>query len=112
MGIPHPCVMILFGISPPPYKTSSATNALECSSRQCYSTCMADAYRCLALQYSACSFVVGLQRAHCAPIFLFSLGHVDDLLPFFLSYAKRLYPVLDCLEDLREISDFRGPADL
>ena len=40
------------------------------------------------------------------------LGHVDDLLPYFLSYAKRLYPVLDCLEDLKEISDFRGPADL
>ncbi|XP_028390997.1 ATP-dependent RNA helicase SUPV3L1, mitochondrial-like [Dendronephthya gigantea] len=40
------------------------------------------------------------------------IGHVDDLLPFFLSYAKRLYPVLDCLEDLKEISDFTGPADL
>lgn len=40
------------------------------------------------------------------------IGHVDDLLPYFLSYAKRLYPVLDCLEELQEISDFRGPADL
>ncbi|XP_046850999.1 ATP-dependent RNA helicase SUPV3L1, mitochondrial-like [Xenia sp. Carnegie-2017] len=40
------------------------------------------------------------------------IGHIDDILPFFLSYAKRLYPVLDCLEDLKEISDFRGPQDL
>ena len=40
------------------------------------------------------------------------IGHADDLLLFLLSYAKRLYPVLDCLDDLREINDFRGPPDL
>ncbi|XP_049646442.1 ATP-dependent RNA helicase SUPV3L1, mitochondrial [Suncus etruscus] len=41
----------------------------------------------------------------------FSAAHVDDLFPFFLRHAKRIFPVLECKEDLRKISDLRIPPN-
>lgn len=38
-------------------------------------------------------------------------GHVDDLFPFFLRHAKQMFPHLDCMDDLRKISDLRQPAN-
>lgn len=38
-------------------------------------------------------------------------GHVDDLFPYFLRHARRAFPHLDCLEDLKKISDLRTPAN-
>ncbi|XP_048407183.2 ATP-dependent RNA helicase SUPV3L1, mitochondrial [Stegostoma tigrinum] len=38
-------------------------------------------------------------------------GHVDDLFPYFLRHAKQVFPMLDCMEDLRKISDLRLPAN-
>lgn len=38
-------------------------------------------------------------------------GHVDDLFPSFLKHAKQIYPHIDCLEDLRKISDLRLPPN-
>lgn len=38
-------------------------------------------------------------------------GHVDDLFPFFLKHAKQIYPHIDCLDDLKKISDLRLPPN-
>uniref|UniRef100_A0A803V7U5 ATP-dependent RNA helicase SUPV3L1, mitochondrial n=1 Tax=Ficedula albicollis TaxID=59894 RepID=A0A803V7U5_FICAL len=38
-------------------------------------------------------------------------GHVDDLFPFFLRHAKQIFPMLDCMDDLRKISDLRLPPN-
>uniref|UniRef100_A0A8I5N8G8 ATP-dependent RNA helicase SUPV3L1, mitochondrial n=1 Tax=Papio anubis TaxID=9555 RepID=A0A8I5N8G8_PAPAN len=38
-------------------------------------------------------------------------AHVDDLFPFFLRHAKQIFPVLDCKDDLRKISDLRIPPN-
>ncbi|NXG08149.1 SUV3 helicase, partial [Sakesphorus luctuosus] len=39
------------------------------------------------------------------------VGHVDDLFPFFLRHAKQIFPMLDCMDDLRKISDLRLPPN-
>lgn len=39
------------------------------------------------------------------------LAHVDDLFPFFLRHAKQIFPVLECKDDLRKISDLRLPPN-
>ncbi|XP_045488047.1 ATP-dependent RNA helicase SUV3 homolog, mitochondrial [Pieris rapae] len=41
---------------------------------------------------------------------LVGAGHVDDLFPYFLRHARLAFPHLDCLEDLKKISDLRTPA--
>ncbi|XP_076434854.1 ATP-dependent RNA helicase SUPV3L1, mitochondrial-like [Babylonia areolata] len=38
-------------------------------------------------------------------------GHVDDLFPYFLRHAREIFPHLDCMEDLKKISDLRLPAN-
>ncbi|XP_023236480.1 ATP-dependent RNA helicase SUV3 homolog, mitochondrial-like [Centruroides sculpturatus] len=38
-------------------------------------------------------------------------GHVDDLFPFFLQHARRVFPHLECMEELKKISDLRLPAN-
>lgn len=38
-------------------------------------------------------------------------GHVDDIYPYFMRHAKQIFPMLDCMDDLRKISDLRVPAD-
>lgn len=38
-------------------------------------------------------------------------GHVDDIFPFFLQHAKQIFPHLDCMDDLKKISDLRKPAN-
>uniref|UniRef100_A0A667I6K9 ATP-dependent RNA helicase SUPV3L1, mitochondrial n=1 Tax=Lynx canadensis TaxID=61383 RepID=A0A667I6K9_LYNCA len=35
----------------------------------------------------------------------------DDLFPFFLRHAKQIFPVLECKDDLRKISDLRIPPN-
>src|SRR6218665_423736 len=37
--------------------------------------------------------------------------HVDDLFPYFLEHAKTVFPHLECMEDLKKISDLRLPAN-
>ena len=37
--------------------------------------------------------------------------HIDDLFPYFLLHAKKCYPHLECMDDLRQISDLRSPAN-
>ncbi|XP_076012349.1 ATP-dependent RNA helicase SUPV3L1, mitochondrial [Genypterus blacodes] len=37
-------------------------------------------------------------------------GHIDDLYPYFMRHAKQIFPMLDCMDDLRKISDLRVPA--
>ena len=36
---------------------------------------------------------------------------MDDILPFFLSHAIEMFPHLDCMDDLKKISDLRLPAN-
>ncbi|XP_017892243.1 ATP-dependent RNA helicase SUV3 homolog, mitochondrial isoform X2 [Ceratina calcarata] len=36
-------------------------------------------------------------------------GNVTDIFPYFLRYAKQMYPHIDCLDELRKISDLRNP---
>ncbi|XP_010768882.1 ATP-dependent RNA helicase SUPV3L1, mitochondrial-like [Notothenia coriiceps] len=38
-------------------------------------------------------------------------GHVDDIYPYFMRHAKQIFPMLDCMDDLRKISDLRVPAN-
>ena len=38
-------------------------------------------------------------------------SHVDSLLPYFIRHAKQAFPHLECLEDLKKISDLRLPAN-
>ncbi|KAM6949910.1 ATP-dependent RNA helicase SUPV3L1, mitochondrial [Lycodopsis pacificus] len=41
----------------------------------------------------------------------YGAGHVDDLYPYFMRHAKQIFPMLDCMDDLRKISDLRVPAN-
>ncbi|XP_072236489.1 ATP-dependent RNA helicase SUPV3L1, mitochondrial [Leuresthes tenuis] len=38
-------------------------------------------------------------------------GHIDDIYPYFIRHAKQVFPMLDCMDDLRKISDLRVPAN-
>uniref|UniRef100_A0A8D2IRB2 ATP-dependent RNA helicase SUPV3L1, mitochondrial n=1 Tax=Varanus komodoensis TaxID=61221 RepID=A0A8D2IRB2_VARKO len=38
-------------------------------------------------------------------------AHVDDLFPFFMRHAKQMFPMLECMDDLRKISDLRLPPN-
>nr|CAG4640662.1 EOG090X01V1 [Eulimnadia texana] len=38
-------------------------------------------------------------------------AHVDSLVPFFLQHARQVFPHLECLDDLKKISDLRTPAN-
>lgn len=38
-------------------------------------------------------------------------GHIDDIYPYFMRHAKQIFPMLDCMDDLRKISDLRVPAN-
>ncbi|KAM9366958.1 ATP-dependent RNA helicase SUPV3L1, mitochondrial [Symphorus nematophorus] len=41
----------------------------------------------------------------------FGAGHIDDIYPYFMRHAKQIFPMLDCMDDLRKISDLRLPAN-
>lgn len=38
-------------------------------------------------------------------------GNVSDIFPYFLRHAKMMFPHLDCMDDLKKISDLRLPAN-
>lgn len=38
-------------------------------------------------------------------------GHLDDIFPYFLRYARSVFPHLECMDDLKKISDLRTPAN-
>lgn len=38
-------------------------------------------------------------------------GHVDDIFPYFLRHARQMFPHLECMDDLKKISDLRSPAN-
>ncbi|XP_077421024.1 ATP-dependent RNA helicase SUPV3L1, mitochondrial isoform X2 [Vanacampus margaritifer] len=38
-------------------------------------------------------------------------GHIDDIYPYFMRHAKQIFPMLDCMDDLRKISDLRVPVN-
>lgn len=38
-------------------------------------------------------------------------GHIDDIYPYFMRHARQIFPMLDCMDDLRKISDLRVPAN-
>jgi len=37
---------------------------------------------------------------------------VANLFPLFLGYARQAHPMLNCIDEVKKISDLRGPADL
>jgi len=37
--------------------------------------------------------------------------HVHDLFPYFLAHAKKVFPHLDCIDELKQISDLTGPPN-
>ncbi|XP_073321248.1 ATP-dependent RNA helicase SUPV3L1, mitochondrial [Pagrus major] len=41
----------------------------------------------------------------------FGAGHIDDIYPYFMRHARQVFPMLDCMDDLRKISDLRLPAN-
>ncbi|XP_065173456.1 ATP-dependent RNA helicase SUV3 homolog, mitochondrial isoform X2 [Atheta coriaria] len=38
-------------------------------------------------------------------------ANASDILPYFLRHAKQMFPHLDCMDDLKKISDLRTPAN-
>ncbi|XP_047363654.1 ATP-dependent RNA helicase SUV3 homolog, mitochondrial isoform X1 [Vespa velutina] len=38
-------------------------------------------------------------------------GNVTDIYPYFLRFAKKMFPHMECLDDLKKISDLRSPAN-
>ncbi|XP_065371873.1 ATP-dependent RNA helicase SUV3 homolog, mitochondrial [Calliphora vicina] len=38
-------------------------------------------------------------------------GHVDDIFPYFIGHARTIFPHLECMDDLKKISDLRTPAN-
>ncbi|XP_024942536.1 ATP-dependent RNA helicase SUV3 homolog, mitochondrial isoform X2 [Cephus cinctus] len=38
-------------------------------------------------------------------------GHVADIFPYFIRHAKQMFPHIECLDDLKKISDLRSPAN-
>ncbi|XP_017774376.1 PREDICTED: ATP-dependent RNA helicase SUV3 homolog, mitochondrial [Nicrophorus vespilloides] len=38
-------------------------------------------------------------------------GNATDIFPYFLRHAKQMFPHLECMDDLRKISDLRTPAN-
>ncbi|TSK22586.1 ATP-dependent RNA helicase SUPV3L1, mitochondrial [Bagarius yarrelli] len=41
----------------------------------------------------------------------YGAGHIDDIFPYFMRHAKQIFPMLECMDDLRKISDLRVPAN-
>lgn len=37
-------------------------------------------------------------------------GNITDIFPYFINHAKQIFPHIDCLDDLKKISDLRNPA--
>lgn len=38
-------------------------------------------------------------------------GHITDIFPYFMRHAKQMFPHLECMDDLKKISDLRSPAN-
>lgn len=38
-------------------------------------------------------------------------GHVDDIFIYFIRHAKQMFPHLECMDDLKKISDLSTPAN-
>lgn len=38
-------------------------------------------------------------------------GNLTDIFPYFMRHAKEIFPHIDCLDDLKKISDLRTPAN-
>lgn len=38
-------------------------------------------------------------------------GHVDDIFPYFIRHAKQTFPHIECMDDLKQISDLQTPAN-
>lgn len=36
-------------------------------------------------------------------------GNITDIFPYFLNHARQMYPHIDCLDELKKISDLRNP---
>lgn len=45
-------------------------------------------------------------------LYLSFTDQTENLLPLFLAFARRVHPMLDCIDEVKKISDLRGPADL
>lgn len=58
-----------------------------------------DTLCCITLIYQSGMFVILIA------------GHIDDIYPYFMRHAKQIFPMLDCMDDLRKISDLRLPAN-
>ncbi|XP_054766320.2 ATP-dependent RNA helicase SUPV3L1, mitochondrial-like isoform X2 [Lytechinus pictus] len=41
---------------------------------------------------------------------LVGAGHIDDIFPYFIRHARQIFPALDCMDDLKKISDLTDPA--
>lgn len=37
-------------------------------------------------------------------------AHSDDLFPYFLNYSREIFPHLNCMNDLKKISDLTNPS--
>lgn len=80
-------------------------------------------YSCFVLDYLQHQAYISFRRycleANTLPVdlhvvisdILQGAGHVDDILPYFLRHAKQMFPHLECMDDLKKISDLRSPAN-
>ncbi|KAL2731370.1 hypothetical protein V1478_004915 [Vespula squamosa] len=42
---------------------------------------------------------------------LHNVANITDIYPYFLRFAKKIFPHMECLDDLKKISDLRSPAN-
>ncbi|CAK9298760.1 unnamed protein product [Gordionus sp. m RMFG-2023] len=42
---------------------------------------------------------------------LTNAGHVSDIFPYFLKHAKQMFPHIECMDDLKKISDLTDPLN-
>lgn len=38
-------------------------------------------------------------------------GHITDIFPYFIRHAKEIFPHIECMDELKQISDLRTPAN-
>lgn len=60
-----------------------------------------------------CLGINNLPSDLCATIVAIQNGatHLDGLFPHFIAHVHRIFPHLTCMDDLRQISDLRTPAN-
>jgi len=56
-----------------------------------------------------CMVLYEVYKVQCFYILMHDVGHIDDLFPYFLAYARWRYPEEASMSSLKRVSDFTSP---